>query len=124
MYALNSSIFFSTFLKQPWISTANKVKLLNWKGRHDLCLYAARGSPPLLLDEITGYVPKYPYSGWNDIFERARNFKDDGHACKMVRALAHGERICVSYEDNAKFNVKGEMWLQLANMGTSHHHTN
>ena len=88
------------------------------KGRLDLCLYASRRSPPLLLEEITNYAPKYDDSSWNAVFARARAFGDDGHTCKMVRALAHGERVCAPFEgDNPNFRIKGKMWLQLANMG-------
>ncbi|KAI9847964.1 MAG: hypothetical protein M1837_001481 [Sclerophora amabilis] len=117
MHSVNCSIFFSSFLKQPWISTANKVKLLEWKGRLDLCLYASRRSPTLLLDEITNYVPKHPQaSDWDAIIERAKVFGDDGHACKFVRALAHAEQVCAPWEHSEKFRIKGKMWLQLGNM--------
>lgn len=119
MHELNSSIFFSTFARQPWISTTNKVKLLEWKGRLDLCQYASRHCPPLRLEEIIDYVPKVAQSDWNLIFERARAFNDDGHGCKVIRALAHGERVCAPYEGNPKFRIQGKMWLQLANMGKS-----
>jgi hypothetical protein len=115
---MNSSIFFSTFLRQEWISTANKVKLLSWKGRLDLCLYASRRSPALLIDEISNYVPRHSPSDWNAVISRAREFDDDGHACKFVRALAHGQRVCAPFEgNNAKFRIRGKMWLQIANMG-------
>ena len=85
----------------------------------DLCSYASRGSPPLLLEEITNYVPKHSPSDWNAVFHRARALKDDGHACKLVRALAHGESVCAPYEGNAGFRIQGKMWLQLGNMGES-----
>lgn len=118
MHGMNSSIFFSVFLRQPWIDISSKVKLLTWKGRYDLLLYASRRSPPLLLDEITSYSPKHEESDWDAIFARARIFNDDGHTCKMIRALAHGERACAPYEtSNSNFKIQGRMWLQLANMG-------
>ena len=107
----------SVFIRQPWITTANKVKLLEWKGRLDLSLYASRRSPPLLLDEIVNYRPKHPESDWVAIFKRAYFHSDDGHACKFVRALANGERVCRPYEASDKFKIKGPMWLQIANMG-------
>ena len=121
IHSLNSSIFFSSFIKQSWISTANKAKLLEYKGRLDLCVYASRGAPQPLLDEITQYVPTQPSSAsdWNAIFERVKVYEDDGHACKLVRALAHGERICGPWEKSDKFRIKGDMWLKLGNMGMS-----
>lgn len=56
-------------------------------------------------------------SDWDAIFERVNKVDDDGHACKLVRALAHGERICAPWERSQKFRIKGRMWLQLGNMG-------
>jgi len=71
-----------------------------------------------LLNEIMSYMPKRKeVSDWNAMFDRANSINDDGHACKLVRALAHGERICKSWEDSEKFRIKGAMWLQLGNMG-------
>lgn len=106
-------------IKLPWISAENKAKLLEYKGRLDLCLYASRRAPPLLLNEITDYKPKQAASGWDDLFKRACASEDDGHAAKFVRALANGERISKPYEGNENFRIKGAMWLQLGNMGKS-----
>jgi hypothetical protein len=118
MHCVNSSIFFSVFLTQPWISKANKVRLLQWKGWVDLCMYTSRASPVLRIDEITRYQPQKPEkAGWNSIFERAATFRDDGHASKLVRALAHGEQVSSKWETGEAFRIKGEMWLKLGNMG-------
>ena len=121
MHCVNCSIFFSAFLQQPWISTVNKVRLLEWKGRNDLCMYASRRSPKPLLDEILNYKPKKPVpsggDGWNEIFARVKKYQDDGHGSKLVRALAHGEKICRPYEDSKYFRIEKGMWLQLGNMG-------
>ena len=118
MHCVNSSIFFSSFLKAPWIDIKNKIRLLEWKGRLDLCMYASRRSPEPLLDEITNYHPAQPdASSWNDIYQRICKHDDDGHAIKLVRALSHGEQMCKSYEGDPKFRVRGKMWLQLGNMG-------
>ena len=119
MHSVTCSVFFSSFIKQSWISATNKAKLLEYKGRLDLCLYVSGGAPQLLLDEITHYAPKQPAlaSDWNAIFERVKVFEDDGHACKLVRALAHGEKICAPWEQSEKFRIKGDMWLKLGNMG-------
>ena len=123
MHCVNCTIFFSAFLNQPWISTANKVRLLEWKGRLDLCMYASRRSPKPLLDVITNYQPKEktPKEGdaWNALFDRVKQHPDDGHAAKLLRALAHGQQVSKPYEENSKFRIKKDMWLQLGNMGKS-----
>ncbi len=121
MHCVNCSIFFSAFLKQPWISQQNQVRLLEWKGRLDLCMYASRRSPEPLMGEITNYKPKEPtkdgHNPWVRIFERAKEHDDDGHAAKLVRALANGEQVSRPYEDMDSFRIKGDMWSQLGHMG-------
>ncbi|ORY19300.1 hypothetical protein BCR34DRAFT_621122 [Clohesyomyces aquaticus] len=117
MHCVNGSIFFSSFLNQSWLSTTNKARLLQWKVWIDLAMYASRQSPALLLDEITNYHPKAGNAaGWEDVFERARKFEDDGHLSKLVRALAHGEKFCKEYEGREGFLVKGDMWRKLGHM--------
>lgn len=120
MHCINCSIFFSAFLKQDWLSDANKIRLLEWKARNDVTLYASRGCPDLVADEIANYKPSKPSAGeadpWHDIFERVKNFADDGHGAKLVRALAHGQQICGPYEQKDNFRIRGDMWLQLGHM--------
>ena len=56
----------------------NKIRLLEWKGRTDLVMYASRRSPKLLLEEITGYVPKdlqARSAEWKGIFRRLFDFE-------------------------------------------------
>lgn len=119
MHCVNCSIFYHAFLDQPWISDENKCRLLEWKGRLDLCMYASRRSPGLLTDEISNYKPKNP-SSWDGIIERVRKTEDDGHASKLVRALAHGEKLCEAPDlSSSTFKIKDEMWLQLGHMGES-----
>lgn len=115
MHCVNSSIFYSSFLKQKWLSDAHKIKLLEWKVWNDLAMYASRKSPELHLDEIRGYKPKQP-SGWDEVIERVRTMEDDGHASKLVRALAHGQQVCAPYEAKSEFRLKHDDWLQLAHM--------
>ena len=115
MHCMNSSIFFSTFLKEKWLSTENKIKLLEWKGRMDLALYASRHCPKLDLDEVTRYTPKND-GDWASIFRRVDGFKDDGHASKLIRALAHGQEACKPYEGKNGFMIKDEMWLKMGHM--------
>lgn len=78
-------------------------------------MYASRRCPDLLLDEISGYKAKQPGS-WDDVFKRVNLHEDDGHASKLVRALAHGESKCKEFEDRREFRVKGDMWLKAAHM--------
>ena len=118
MHAINTSIFFPTFLEQSWLSAANKARLLEWKVRLDLALYVSRGSPDLKLEEISNYRPSKPdESDWNSLFRRITKFEDDGHASKFVRALANGEKVCRPWEEKRNFVIKGGNWLQMANMG-------
>lgn len=120
MHCVNCSIFFSSFLKQDWLKTEDKVRLLEWKGRNDLAMYASRHSPELLINEITEYKPKIPTTAsrdpWGDLFHRVRSHEDDGHASKLIRALAHGQQTCKPFEDRPEFRIKGDMWLQLGHM--------
>ncbi|KAF1968750.1 hypothetical protein BU23DRAFT_479364 [Bimuria novae-zelandiae CBS 107.79] len=117
MHCVNCSIFFSTFLSLPSLTPATKVRLLEWKVRNDLAMYASRGSPALMLDEITNYQPSSGRnSSWDEVIKRVNAHSDDGHASKLVRALAHGEQACKKYEDNDGFVVKGDMWEKLGNM--------
>ena len=122
MHSVTSSIAVSSLINQPWISTSNKAKILEYKGRLDLLQYASRGCPKLLIGEIENYVPKVKEaSSWDDIFERVNMIDDDGHAAKLVRALAHGQRICAMWEKSEGFRIKDGMWLQLGNMGRYFH---
>lgn len=118
MHCVNCSIFFPTILQQSWLSTAAKIRLLEWKARTDLAMYASRRSPPLLVDEIKNYTPagSKKLAPWDDVFARAREFADDGHTSKLVRAIAYGEKMCREFEGKEGFEVKGDMWLRLGNM--------
>ncbi|KAM6523102.1 hypothetical protein FSOLCH5_003721 [Fusarium solani] len=60
MHHVNSSLIYLTFNSQSWLSTTDKVRLLEWKIRLDLVQYAARGRPAVSLGSIESYVPKQP----------------------------------------------------------------
>jgi hypothetical protein len=116
---VNCSIFFSAILDRPWISTRAKVRLLEWKGRVDLLLYASRHCPPLNLEEITSYpITKT----WDEIIHAGNTHGgDDGHVVKLIRAIAHGEEITHPLEKQGKgkdLKIHGDAWLKAANMGS------
>jgi hypothetical protein len=92
-------------------------------------MYVSRRCPPLLMDEITTYVPINPsqYEGgteWAGIFRRMFEHEDDGHAVKLVRAVAFGESVGKQgqkegqkgYEGEEWARVKGSMWKKIGNM--------
>jgi Questin oxidase-like len=119
MHCVNASIFWATFNKLPWLSIEAKIRLLEWKGRNDLVMYASRRSPPLLLEEVTGYVPKEPEassSEFKDVVKRLFDFEDDGHAIKLLRAVAYGEAVSGKYGSEDWCKIKEFMWLKVQNM--------
>ncbi|KAM3414892.1 hypothetical protein BST61_g10035 [Cercospora zeina] len=115
MHCVNASIFWPTFNRQTWLSEATKVRLLEWKIRLDLIMYASRKSPEIRLDDIREYVPKKS-SNWEEVFERACKFDDDGHASKLVRAVANGEKVSKPFEGKKGFALEGEDWLKIGHM--------
>ncbi|KAK5940957.1 hypothetical protein PMZ80_006234 [Knufia obscura] len=122
MHCVNCSIFYSAFLDSrfdDWLSDEMRAQLLMYKGWSDLAMYVSRGAPELFIDEISEYKPKQPSDGWHEIFARVDELPDDGHASKLVRALANGERVCGEYEGKAEaesWQIKGNMWLGMAHM--------
>ncbi|EXJ93831.1 hypothetical protein A1O1_02224 [Capronia coronata CBS 617.96] len=118
IHCVNCSIFFSTLIKEPWLSVESKCRLLEWKGRLDLAMYVSRGCPELRVDEIQNYRPRVPNDTWPETIRRVDKLPDDGHASKLVRALANGEQVCKAFEEESDevFPIKGDMWLQLGHM--------
>lgn len=121
MHCINCSIFYSAFIdskQDSWLKNEDRARLLQFKGWSDIAMYVSRGSPKLLPEEINEYTPKKPNDGWAEIFARVDELSDDGHASKLVRALANGERICAEYEDKegTHWPVKGDQWLLLGHM--------
>jgi hypothetical protein len=114
MHCVNSSIFFSAFLRCSALSQSTKRRLLEWKVWNDITMYISRGCPSLIPSEITNYTPK-ENSGWDGVIQRVNNFEDDGHACKLVRALAHGEQVCKGHGGEG-FKVRGDLWRKLGHM--------
>jgi hypothetical protein len=93
MHCVNCSIFFSAFLKQPWISQQNKVRLLG--GRVvSICACMPRAarqshywmkSPTISRKSRRGRATTL---GWH--FQRAKEHDDDGHLAKLASIGAWG----------------------------------
>lgn len=62
---VTSAPIFVTLNKQDWISTEQKIRMLEWKIRLDIVQYIARGSPKLSVEKIARYVPKDEASSAN-----------------------------------------------------------
>ncbi|KAB8203765.1 hypothetical protein BDV34DRAFT_236260 [Aspergillus parasiticus] len=116
LHSLTAAVFFPTIIKQEWISIETRARLLEWKGRSDLITYAALGCPKLYPDRITGYQPKQAATGWSDVVQRARVYQDDGHACKVIRALMCAENVCQPFEGEEGFPLKKADFLTVAHM--------
>ncbi|KAE8343376.1 hypothetical protein BDV24DRAFT_149648 [Aspergillus arachidicola] len=116
LHSLTAAVFFPTIIRQQWISIETRARLLEWKGRSDLITYAALGCPKLYPDRITGYRPKQAATGWSDVVQRARVYQDDGHACKVIRALMCAENVCQPFEGVEGFPLKKADFLTLAHM--------
>ncbi|KAJ0381545.1 hypothetical protein COL26b_000223 [Colletotrichum chrysophilum] len=58
IHHVNASPIFLCFNSKSWISTENKIRMLEHKIRMDLVQYAARGSPQIRADAISSYRPK------------------------------------------------------------------
>ncbi|KAE8422569.1 oxidoreductase AflY [Aspergillus pseudocaelatus] len=116
LHSLTAAVFFPTIIRQEWMSIETRARLLEWKGRSDLITYAALGCPQLYPDRITGYQPKQAATGWPDVVQRARVYQDDGHACKVIRALLCAENVCQPFEGEEGFPLKNADFLTLAHM--------
>lgn len=119
MHSVNASAFWPTLNALPWLGAQTKCRLLEWKGRQDLVMYASRRSPKLLPEEIARYVPKDVGAGgsWKALAGRLYALpKDDGHAVKLLRTVALGERVCAPFEGEEWARVKAGEWLKIGNM--------
>lgn len=117
MHCVTSSIFFSAFLSpSSSLPASTQRRLLEWKVWNDITMYVSRGSPALLIDEIKNYKPTRDAS-MQDVIQRVRKIEDDGHASKLVRALANGAQVCEKWEaDEEAMKIRGDMWRVIANM--------
>ncbi|RMJ18183.1 hypothetical protein CDV36_002157 [Fusarium kuroshium] len=118
MHHVNTSLIYLTFNSQPWLSTADKVRLLEWKIRLDLVQYAARGCPPVSLEGIASYVPKQPSEeSVREIGMRFYDFGDGGHAIKQARATAICHELIATYKDKPWAVLKDDsIWKKIQHM--------
>ena len=118
MHTVTSSIFFSVFIKQDWIKLEDRIRLVEWKGRLDLALYAFTHCPDLHEELITKYYSDYTKNmKWTELYGVVSKEHDDGHLAKFVRALRNGESAVKPYENGDwgdYFPVNGDMWLRIA----------
>lgn len=117
MHSITAGSFWPVLNSAPWISTTTKCRLLEWKGRSDLILYCQTGAPLPRPDELAIYRPLRP-SGWQQIFQRACDYKDDGHLSKLIRGIATAAQISKSYVKNPGFKLTTDQeFFTLAHMG-------
>jgi len=117
MHAANLSVFYPVFLTQTWISSENKCRLLEWKGRLDLAIFASCKAPVLHPDRIASYAPVRP-SGWEAIFSRACLYGDDGHTAKLIRAVTLAAAEYEKFPDVLPLSpeIGYKFFLQIAHM--------
>lgn len=120
MHCVTSSIFLSVLVRQEWIDTDSKVRLVEWKGRLDLAWYTVCGVPELNIEDVAAYQgsPSGDMS-WDALYQVVNEQRDDGHVAKMVRALKNGEEASAPFENGKEaiaFPIKGDHWLKVARM--------
>lgn len=99
----------------PFLNQKSKCRLLEWKGRLDLLTYVSRNSPDLLIDEVTQYPAQ---KDWQTVISHSvAHPSDDGHLSKLVRAVAHGQKVCEPFQNEGAMAISGDMWLKIGNMG-------
>lgn len=120
IHALNASVFFQSIKSLPYITTSDKVRLLEWKVRCDILMYAAHNAPKLVLSPIMSYEDERDWRTMFDIMIRHPN--EDVHTAKTLRAIANGQRICAPFEKGGRergFFVVDSMWIKMANLRKS-----
>ncbi|KAJ0107607.1 Oxidoreductase AflY [Diaporthe amygdali] len=122
MHNVTSSLFLTVLARQPWITLADKVRLVEWKARLDLVWYAASAAPELRDEHMTSYEATLSAGmGWSELYQALNKHHDDGHVAKFVRALKNGEDATKPFEKEDvgaidPFPVKGDLWLKIAQM--------
>jgi hypothetical protein len=100
MHAITTAHAFDVMLRQPWISTAVKVRLTGCMARLALAAYATAALQTFLLKEIVDYTPRYKDKAddpWEELVRQAIDVGDGGHAAKFARGLMHGQKVSAKY---------------------------
>ncbi|KAH0522217.1 hypothetical protein TsFJ059_006102 [Trichoderma semiorbis] len=118
IHHLNSSPFFVTLLSFPWLTPAQKARILEWKIRLDIVQYIARGCPPLRLDALKSFTPKdsavAAVTKPEDLLSRFHEILDDGHTIKVVRAFFIAQKLSQKFADRPWIRIKDdETWLKM-----------
>jgi hypothetical protein len=93
------------------------VRLVEWKGRSDLIIWASCKCPQLYPSRLRDHTKS---KNWDELIIWALNHpEEDSHLSKSIRALMHGQRICHKRRNEGKaplLMVDDEMWLNAGNM--------
>ncbi|KUJ13617.1 uncharacterized protein LY89DRAFT_687637 [Mollisia scopiformis] len=120
MHNVTSSLFLTVLIKQPWISIADKVRVVEWKARLDLVCYAASSAAELHIEDVTNYkATKSAGLDWASLYKVVNEAHDDGHVAKFVRALKNGEEVSKPFEHgegSVAFPIKGDSWFKIAQL--------
>ena len=122
MHGVTSSLSVTAMVRQPWISIADKARLVERKTWLDLTCFVASGSPELREQNLSGYEPTLSKSitDWGELYAAVRGQHDDGHAVKLIRALKNGEDATARFDQEpgvADFlPVRGDSWFRLAQL--------
>ena len=120
MHNVTCSLSLAVLMRQPWIKIQDKVRLVEWKARLDLVMYAAISAPDLVPEKILEYKPTLSRGmDWSALYRSCIRLHDDGHIVKFVRALKNGEEVARPFESDDKAGdlpVKGDLWLRMAQL--------
>ncbi|KAJ9207286.1 hypothetical protein DTO164E3_560 [Paecilomyces variotii] len=117
IHALTASVFFQSINSLACLTTADKVRLLEWKVRCDMSMYAAHNAPKLVLSPIINYEDERDWRTMFDII--IKRPEEDVHTAKTLRAIANGQKICAPFEKGGRdrgFFLVDSMWLKMANL--------
>lgn len=114
IHVLNASLFLPAITSSPLIPGEAAQRLVEWKARYDMLVYAQLRCPTLYPSETKGLQPSAELSDWQAIFNAACAAHDDGHLPKVVRALAGGEHYCKTFENEPWCALKGDEWRRMA----------
>jgi hypothetical protein len=116
-HCVNASIFWATFNSLPYLNLVKRRRLLEWKGRYDLLIYASQHAPRLYPLEISQYsslnTNQEPIDQ-SKLLKHIVRFEDDGHVAKLIRAVAHGQSFGEKLGNNTE--VRNNMWKKMLNI--------